>query len=62
LTVGRKSAGLQVCKSASRRFYVHDDKLFFMRDAWEYDPEVRPGVRPGARLGFDTRALHVEHD
>jgi len=38
---------------------VHDDKLFFMRDPWAYDPEVKPGTRPDAHLGFDTRALHA---
>ena len=38
---------------------MHDDKLFFMRDPWAYDPEVKPGTRPDAHLGFDTRALHA---
>lgn len=38
---------------------MHTEKLFFMRDPWEYDPEAQPGVRPDAHLGFSTRALHA---
>ena len=33
--------------------------LFFMRDAWAYDPEEKPPARQDARQGFDTRALHA---
>lgn len=33
-------------------------KPFFMRDAWEYDPEDAPNKGLDADLGFDTRALH----
>lgn len=38
---------------------MHDEKPFFMRDPWVYDPQATPGPAPGARLGFDTRALHA---
>ncbi len=34
-------------------------RLFFMRDHWTYDPDVKTPQRSDARLGFDTRALHV---
>lgn len=37
---------------------MHDEKPFFMRDHWEYDPDREPGSGPDAELGFDTRALH----
>jgi cystathionine beta-lyase/cystathionine gamma-synthase len=35
-----------------------DEKPFFMRDSWQYDPDAAPGEPPDAALGFDTRALH----
>ncbi len=38
---------------------MHDEKPFFMRDAWEYDPQAQPQPRSDAHLGFDTRALHA---
>lgn len=38
---------------------MHDDKPFFVRDPWEYDPDARPATRSDAHLGFDTRALHA---
>jgi len=38
---------------------MHDDKPFFMRDPWEFDPDAPPTPRPDAHLGFDTRALHA---
>ena len=38
---------------------MHDEKPFFMRDPWEYDPQAQPPARPDAHLGFDTRALHA---
>ncbi len=38
---------------------MHDDDRFFMRDAWVFDPEVRPISIPDLNLGFDTRALHA---
>ncbi len=37
----------------------HDEKLFFMRDPWEYQPQERAPHRPDAHLGFETRALHA---
>jgi len=37
---------------------MHDEKPFFMRDSWEYDPESARPPAPDADLGFDTRALH----
>ncbi len=36
-----------------------DEKPFFMRDPWVYDPEKPTQPRPDAALGFDTRALHA---
>jgi len=38
---------------------MHEEKPFFMRDPWVYDPQHRPTPRPDAYLGFDTRALHA---
>ncbi|MBC8448744.1 MAG: aminotransferase class I/II-fold pyridoxal phosphate-dependent enzyme [Chloroflexi bacterium] len=38
---------------------MHDEKPFFMREPWMYDPEAEPHLRPDAHLGFDTRALHA---
>jgi cystathionine beta-lyase/cystathionine gamma-synthase len=38
---------------------MHDEKPFFMRDPWKYDPQAKPGPSPDAELGFDTRALHT---
>ncbi len=38
---------------------MHDQKPFFMRDAWHYNPDDQPGPSPDADLGFDTRALHT---
>lgn len=38
---------------------MHEEKPFFMRDPWEYDPDATRPARPDAHLGFDTRALHA---
>ena len=38
---------------------MHDEKPFFMRDPWEYDPQAQPQPHSDAHLGFDTRALHA---
>jgi cystathionine beta-lyase/cystathionine gamma-synthase len=38
---------------------MHDEKPFFQRSAWHYDPAVKPEMRTDAHLGFDTRALHA---
>ena len=38
---------------------MKEERRFFMRDAWAYDPEARPVERSDAHLGFDTRALHA---
>jgi cystathionine beta-lyase/cystathionine gamma-synthase len=37
---------------------MHDEKPFFMRDPWQYDPDRKPATAPDEHLGFDTRALH----
>ena len=37
---------------------MHDEKPFFMRDPWQYDPQRKPAPAPDEHLGFDTRALH----
>jgi cystathionine beta-lyase/cystathionine gamma-synthase len=41
---------------------MQDEDLFFIRDPWEYDPQVEKKSRPDADLGFDTRALHAGFD
>jgi len=38
---------------------MHEEKPFFMRDPWVYDPQAERPPRPDAHLGFDTRALHA---
>ncbi len=38
---------------------MYEEKPFFMRDPWEYDPDTARPARPDAHLGFDTRALHA---
>jgi len=38
---------------------MHEEKPFFMRDHWTYDPKAKPHARADAHLGFDTRALHA---
>ncbi len=38
---------------------MHDEKPFFMRDPWVYDPQAEPPQRDDSHLGFDTRALHA---
>jgi cystathionine beta-lyase/cystathionine gamma-synthase len=40
---------------------MHDEKPFFMRDPWEYDPQAKPKSPPEAEFvrGFATRALHA---
>ena len=38
---------------------MHNEKPFFMRDPWTYDPEAMPAERPDSDQGFDTRALHA---
>ena len=38
---------------------MHDKKLFFMRDHWEYDPNYQKPLRQDEALGFDTKALHA---
>jgi cystathionine beta-lyase/cystathionine gamma-synthase len=38
---------------------MRQDKPFFMRDPWEYNPEAKPADRKDAHLGFETRALHA---
>ena len=38
---------------------MRDEKPFFMRDPWEYDPKTKPEAHPDTHLGFDTRALHA---
>ena len=38
---------------------MHNQKPFFMRDPWEYDPQAPHPIRPDSHLGFDTRALHA---
>ncbi len=37
---------------------MHEEKPFFMRDAWAYDPDAAPGTAPDSDKGFATRSLH----
>jgi cystathionine beta-lyase/cystathionine gamma-synthase len=41
---------------------MSDDKPFYLRDPWVYDPAAAPFQRPDQDLGFDTRALHAGFD
>lgn len=36
-----------------------NEKPFFMRDPWHFDPHFKRPPRPGDELGFDTKALHA---
>lgn len=36
-----------------------NEKPFFMRDPWHFDPNFKRPPRPGDELGFDTKALHA---
>ncbi len=36
-----------------------DEKLFFMRDPWAFDPDYKRPARPGDELGFETQSLHA---
>ncbi|MGD2143561.1 MAG: aminotransferase class I/II-fold pyridoxal phosphate-dependent enzyme [Anaerolineae bacterium] len=38
---------------------MHQQDMFFMREAWRYDADVEPEPAPDDMLGFDTRALHA---
>lgn len=38
---------------------MHQDKPFFMRDPWVYDPEAKRSARKDAHQGFETLALHA---
>ena len=38
---------------------MHQEKPFFLRDHWIYNPAAKPASHPDAALGFDTRALHA---
>jgi cystathionine beta-lyase/cystathionine gamma-synthase len=38
---------------------MHDEKPFFLRDPWVYQPGKKTPARPDASLGFNTRALHA---
>jgi methionine-gamma-lyase len=36
-----------------------DEKQFFMRDPWQFDPSFKRPSRKGDDLGFDTKSLHA---
>src|SRR4030065_698627 len=38
--------------------HAPEEKPFFMRDPWVYDPNKKSSPRPDAHLGFETRLLH----
>jgi cystathionine beta-lyase/cystathionine gamma-synthase len=38
---------------------MSEQKPFFMRDRWKFDPGAGQTQRPDEHLGFDTRALHA---
>ena len=37
---------------------MSEEKQFFMRDRWVFDPQAQPPPALDVELGFDTRALH----
>jgi cystathionine beta-lyase/cystathionine gamma-synthase len=37
----------------------NDEKKFFLRDAWKFDPEFQAALHPADSRGFDTRLLHA---
>ena len=36
-----------------------NEKQFFMRDPWQFDPKFKRPARPGDELGFETKSLHA---
>lgn len=38
---------------------MSNEKPFFMRDPWVYNPQTRHAERADSHLGFDTRSLHA---
>jgi cystathionine beta-lyase/cystathionine gamma-synthase len=38
---------------------MEDEKRFFIRDAWKFDPGFKRPEQPNDKLGFDTKALHA---
>jgi methionine-gamma-lyase len=38
---------------------MNNEKLFFMRQPWQFDPNHRTPKNPGNQLGFDTISLHA---
>jgi methionine-gamma-lyase len=38
---------------------MEDEKRFFIRDAWKFDPNFKRPEGPNDGLGFDTKALHA---
>ena len=38
---------------------MEDEKRFFIREAWKFDPAFKRPSKPGDALGFDTKALHA---
>ncbi len=38
---------------------MSNEKPFFMRDPWVFDPNAPRAQRDDAKTGFDTRALHA---
>jgi hypothetical protein len=38
---------------------MSEEKPFFMRDPWKYNPDAQRTGRTDSQHGFDTRALHA---
>jgi cystathionine beta-lyase/cystathionine gamma-synthase len=38
---------------------MQNDKLFFLREPWKYNPKFKRPARPSDQQGFDTRSLHA---
>jgi cystathionine beta-lyase/cystathionine gamma-synthase len=38
---------------------MNNEKPFFLRDPWKYNPDIKRAQRTDSRHGFDTRALHA---
>jgi methionine-gamma-lyase len=38
---------------------MHNEKQFFMRDPWNFDPSFQRPTTPADNLGFETKSLHA---
>jgi O-acetylhomoserine/O-acetylserine sulfhydrylase-like pyridoxal-dependent enzyme len=38
---------------------MHDEKRFFIRDPWKFDPNFKRPATPNDQFGFETKSLHA---